>query len=414
MRILHVNTERGWRGGERQVALLIEGQVQSGDNPHLFARADEPLARRIARDRRGDTDEPNGSFSGNPTVFPLDSVDLIAQHHVFHWNPLTAFALRARIKSQQYDILHLHTAHAHTLGLLASLGLNIPVIVHRRVDFPVATNAVSSLKYHSKSVHYIAISHAISRVLEAGGIAPERISVVHSAVPEPTRQPTETLERLRRELSIGMEGPLIGTVGALVDHKGHRHLLDAFPQVLQRFPTAQLILVGEGPLRQALQQQAQTHRISNRVHFLGERPDAHALQQLMDVYVVPSQQEGLNTAMLDAMWLEKPVVASRAGGIPEALAPGCGWLVPPRAPDALAAALTEVLTNPGLARERGMQARAHVAAHFTVKRMVAETRQVYRDVSLRARGVDRDAERSVERGADRGDTVPSVPPAPKS
>ncbi len=359
MRTLHIDTERGWRGGEQQALYLCGGLLQHGHEAVMACRSGDEMARRAAR-----TGVPTYEFN------PVGEID-----------PGAVLRLARLIRTGRFDLVHMHTSHAHTLGTLAGmLSPETALIVSRRVDFSVRKHAGSILKYKLPVDRYIAISEAVRDVLVKDGISADRISVVHSGIDLSRFEHVEDRD-LRGEFGLPEDAVVIGNLGALVDHKGHRYLLDAAPEVLDEHPEARFIICGEGELRGPLEEQRRRLGLEGHVLLPGFRPDVPELLNFFDIYAVPSHMEGLNTSLLDALAMRNPVAACAAGGIPEIVRDGeTGLLVPPRDPERLADAIIELIEHPEQGREMGQAGRQLVEREFCVESMVAGTLEVYRRV----------------------------------
>jgi len=204
--------------------------------------------------------------------------------------------------------------------------------------------------------------------------------VVYEGVPD--RAPAGGGEDALRALGVPAGAPVVGNVAALTGHKDHATLLAAAARVIARVPEARFVIVGQGELEGRLRMQAQALGLEGRVVFAGFRPDVDALIPAFDVFCLSSHMEGLGTSLLDAMCYGRAVVGTAAGGIPEAVEDGVtGRVVPPRQPDALAAALTEVLTDGARREAMGQAGRARFLARFTADRMVDETLGVYAEAA---------------------------------
>jgi len=231
----------------------------------------------------------------------------------------------------------------------------------------------------------IAISRAVAGVLAAAGVPEERIRVVHSGV-EPPEIPPGARERVRAELVIEGDRTLIGTVAALTDHKGHRYLLEAIPPVVERHPEALFLLVGEGELRGELERQAGSLGLgSQHLRFLGQREDVPAILGALDLFVLPSHMEGLGTAIVDAQMAGLPVVATRAGGIPEIVLDGVtGLLAEPRDPACLAERILTMLDDAALRARLAGAGRRRAMEHFSADAMVDGTLAAWREFLARS------------------------------
>jgi glycosyltransferase involved in cell wall biosynthesis len=326
---------------------------------------------------------PRSALYARAKAAGLDPVGIHAWNEV---DPQAIVRLAALLRRRRPAILHLHTSHAHSIGLIASvLAPPLRLVVSRRVDFSIyrpGTFHLNGIKYRAGVHRYIAVSGAVAARMESDGVPAGRISVVRSGI-DPAKfspRPPADPEGILRELGLPPRLPLIVSIGALADHKGHRYLIEAAGRVLGRRDAA-FVVAGTGPRRRSLARLAERSGIGGRFRLPGFLPDIGRILAGASVFAFPSLQEGLGTSLLDALLLERPVVASRAGGIPEIVEDRVhGLLVPPRDAEALAAGLLESLDLPEEARARARRGRDRVLAEFSVDRMVEETLEVYRDV----------------------------------
>jgi glycosyltransferase involved in cell wall biosynthesis len=169
----------------------------------------------------------------------------------------------------------------------------------------------------------------------------------------------------------------VGNVAALTDHKDHATLLEAAALVSARRPEARFVIVGDGERRAELEARARALGTAERVIFAGFRDDVDRLLPAFDVFCLSSHLEGLGTSLLDAMCFARPVVATAAGGIPEAVLDGVtGRVVPVRDVRALADALVEVLSHPERREAMGRAGRERFLERFTADAMVEATLRV--------------------------------------
>ncbi len=189
----------------------------------------------------------------------------------------------------------MHTAHAHTLCLMACLRApQVRQVVSRRVDFAPIHHALSRWKYLRPQLQYIAVSDAVRHIVTASGIAPERAATVHSGID------LQRFQQLQAAPPLFPAGTrVIGTVGHLADHKGHRYLVEATALLARQEPDVRVVIAGDGELRQALETQAAALGVTDRLCFTGFRQDILALMQSFELFVMPSHLEGLGTAVLD-------------------------------------------------------------------------------------------------------------------
>ena len=353
MNVVHVDSAAGWRGGQNQVLLTAQGMAARGHRVTLACRSGGALEARA----RAAGLEVHG--------LPLRG-DL----------SLRASAGLARIlRRVRPEVLHLHDPHAVGAGLLAAAAAPaVRILATRRVDFPLR-GALSRFKYRSCG-GVIAVSRKIAGILDGHGVPAERIRVVYEGVPDRPALPggREALA----QLGVPDGCPVVGNVAALTDHKDHVTLIEAAARVRPRLPEARFVCVGEGELRPRLEALCRERGLLDRWIFAGFRQDLDRLIPAFSVFCLSSRMEGLGTSLLDAMAFARPVVATAAGGIPEAVEDGVtGRVVPVRDPDALAEALVETLTDPARARARGEAGRRRFQALFTADRMVDETLSAY-------------------------------------
>jgi glycosyltransferase involved in cell wall biosynthesis len=361
MKILHVNTQKTWRGGEQQTLNLLQGLKKRNISSHLLCQPGSPMEEKANQAEIG--------------IFPVamrGEADLLA-----------SYRLRRLIKRFNYDIIHSHTSHAHTLAFFASLGTKTRLLVSRRVDFSIFRHSflrLSGIKYRFMADYYIAISHKIKDVLVADGIPAERIFVVHSGI-DPERFAPAGKDHLIPEFNLKSNEPVVVNVAHLAGHKAQQYLVRAIPLVLARIPTARFFIVGEGELMNELQVLAASLGLNQQLVFTGFRHDVGAFYQIADLFVMSSVEEGLGTAILDALALGKPVVATDSGGIPEIIRDGeTGRLVAPADPAALAEGIIELLTHSEEGKRMASRGQEVVRQHFSLDAMVDKNIEVYQQI----------------------------------
>ena len=283
------------------------------------------------------------------------------------------------------DILHAHTSRTHLTAAFAKrLSRRDPrCVVHRRVDFSIhkLPLGLSGLKYRRGVDRYIAITSAVRDVMIADGIPADRISVIHSSTDLRRFEGITRKPGLRSELGIPAGARVVGNVAALVGHKDHRNLIEAAAIVLREFPQVLFVILGEGPLRVALESQARSLGIQERVILPGFRGDIPECMAEFEVFCMSSWGEGMGSAALEAMAMCLPVVATRAGGLVEVVRDGAnGLLAPARDSQALAAAICRMLADPPMARRLAQEGRHTVEREFSVERMVENTIRLYEEV----------------------------------
>jgi len=358
MRSLHIDTAKTWRGGQNQALLTVLGLRELGHRTVLVAHPQGELRRRAA-----------------------EGLDLIGLAPRSELDLAAAWRLARVLKQIQPFVVHAHDPHGVAVAATAigygGLGIKPTLVASRRVDFPLKLNALSQWKYRQVAA-FLCASDCIREILIGQGIPRERVVTVHEGI-DLAHVDAAPPTSVREAFWLPTNAPIVGCVGALVEHKGHRHLIHAAVDIVRAVPEARVVILGEGELRDELTRMIHELGLERHVLLPGFRPDVLSLLKTFDVFVMPSITEGLGTSILDAMACGKAVVASAVGGIPEVVAAEeTGLLVPARNPTALAAAVVRLLGDRALADRFGAAGRTRVEQRFTAERMVQETLDVYR------------------------------------
>ncbi len=228
----------------------------------------------------------------------------------------------------------------------------------------------------------IAVSQAAKRLLVQGGVSSRAITVIPNGIePRYFEDESASAAVARRELGIPDGSPVIGTIARLSAEKGHRELLQIARAVLDRKPEATFLIVGTGPLADELQSEAAKLGIANRVIFTGARRDVTTLNHLIDVFLLPSHEEALPLAVVEAMAAARPIVASNVGGVPEVVVDGeTGRMFDPDDRAGFVEAVVQLIERPELRRQYGERGRQRASAEFRVDRMVGRTMRHYRSI----------------------------------
>jgi glycosyltransferase involved in cell wall biosynthesis len=293
-------------------------------------------------------------------------------------------ALERLIRQARPDIVHTHTSKAGFLGRLAARRARVPRIVHTPHGhvfggyFPsLITRIFIALERRAArwTDRIITLSDEEARDHLRHGIGSSgQYLTIPSGV---DLGPVLDAEPVRPVSG----GPVIGTVARLVPIKGLEYLIDAAPGILREAPAARFLIVGDGELRPALAARARDRGVADRVHFTGYREDVPALIAGMDLFALPSLNEGMGRVLVMAMALGKPIVATRVGGVPELLAGGeAGLLVPPADPAALAEAICRLLRAPATASALGEAGRRR-ASRYSAESMVKALAELYRQLT---------------------------------
>ncbi len=358
MTSLHVDLGRQWRGGQHQALLLLRGLQARGHCAALLAVESAPLVERA---------QAEGIL-----------VHTVGRRAV---RLQAAVRLRQLLRQQQFDVLHLHDAHALTAAWLVRACRRTCVLASRRVAYRLQSNPVSLSRYRAAH-RVLAISRFVAETVRAAGVPADRVEVVYDGVDFPSLPPTAMRHSARRRWGVADEEKLIGCVGYLVPGKGQEFLLRALPTVLEQFPTCRLLLIGDGPCRPQLERLVRQLGLQSAVSLAGFVDDLAQVYSALDVFVFPSLLEGLGTSLLAAMSYALPVVAVAQDAGLEVVEDGRnGLLVPASDSTALASAIVRLLGDAELAARLGAAARETIQQRFTADRMVENTLRIYQQVS---------------------------------
>ncbi len=285
MRILHINTEKGWRGGERQVLFLMSGLQQKGVKNLLVCKKDSAIA---AAAKAASLQTKQLALNG---LFDLGS----------YWRLLRL------VKSMPFDLIHAHTPKAQTFVVIASLFGKVPaVICTKRTVFRIKNSFFTRYKYKTAIIrHYIAISSAVARQIQSVTSTP--VTVIPSAIDLQQYLPA----------SNSTANITIGYAGALSHEKGPDLFIKAAAIISKKIPDARFIMYGEGREYEPLMALRQSLQLENKLELAGFQTNILEKLAKLNVLLYPSREEGLGSTILDAFALKIPVVATYVGGIPD-------------------------------------------------------------------------------------------------
>jgi glycosyltransferase involved in cell wall biosynthesis len=356
LRVLQVDTERGWRGGQRQTLLVARELVRLGHACTIVARAGEPLAVR-AREQNIDVLE----------VQPHSELAVA-----------TAVRLRRYIRREQIQIVHAQAAHAHTLAALATLGTRARLVVTRHTARPPRANIGTRWKY-GRAAAVIAVSRAAAELLGAAGVAPQSVDVIPGGV-DVERDVTPASAELLASLGVRGGGPLVAWIGALTAEKDPETFARAAALAAARIPGMQALLIGDGVRRGNVSRIIHELRMRDTIHLAGFRTDVEELLASASVLASSSRIEGLPLVIMDAFALGVPVAATAGTGVPEIVTDGVtGLLAAVDDANALGNAIARLIEDQALAASIRERARERVR-DFSIERTARATVGVYERV----------------------------------
>jgi len=350
MKIVHTESSLGWGGQELRILAESKGLAQRGHDITLLC----PLEARIYGEAP--------SWSLRAVALPIATKRLDG-----------ILALRRWLAANRADVV---STHSSTDSWLVALATRRPIVRTRHISAPVPRNMLTRWLY-GRATRIVTTGEALKRdLVERTGVSAERIESVPTGA-DPLVYPPGDKYAARMHLSLPQDAILIGIVATLRSWKGHRHLVEALPA------GAMLVIVGDGPQREALEAQVRAAGLQARVQFAGNQRDVVPWLQALDIFALPSYaNEGVPQALMQAMLVGLPCVTTTVGGIGELAIDGTtAVIVPPENPDALRLALERLMGDPALRTQLGAAARRHCSERFSYERMLDRMEAIYREAA---------------------------------
>ncbi|RJQ60349.1 MAG: glycosyltransferase family 1 protein [Desulfobacteraceae bacterium] len=295
------------------------------------------------------------------------------------------------LKKNRYHIIHTHNSKAGFIGRLAGKLASVPIVVHTVHGFSfhdqepfwkrklllnlerIASRWCDRMIFISQPLIDWGLRERVARI--------DKIVKIYSGIElEKFRLASEgETNRLRKKWGIALDEAVIGIVSKLWEGKGHAVLIRAFSEVSKHLPNSKLVIVGEGDLKNELESLSSAIGMNGRVLFTGFQANVRDLLACFDVAVLPSFFEGMGRVLLEAMAMEKPVVGTRVGGIPDLIDDGVnGFLIEPANVMQLSSSILRILNDKDLARQMGRAGRKKIQAVYSAEYMVRAIDDVYR------------------------------------
>jgi glycosyltransferase involved in cell wall biosynthesis len=360
----------GVAGTENHLLTLLPGLHAHGLEVHLLilVEPDRPMDDYVAR---------------------ITALGVPTEQAIIHGNvDLRLFSRLARIIQEgQYDAVHTHLIHADLHGIVAARRAGVKIILTSgHNDDPFRRRLPIRLLQRylwGRLTRGIAISEAIRQyMIKIEGASPDKVVTIHYGLDLSGHHIGDgARSMIRAELGLPPQAPVFGSVCRLIEQKGLSDGLRAFWQVSRQSSEAHYVIIGDGPLREQLQQEVEGYGLAHRVHFLGWRKDAAQLMAGLDALVMPSKWEGFGLVVLEAMAAKLPVIATRVSALPEIVVDGeTGFLVAPDDIQALSQAMIDICEYPAQAHEFGLAGRARLEAEFTAAKMIERTFALYSEL----------------------------------
>lgn len=299
--------------------------------------------------------------------------------------PRDLTALARWFRDENVAVVHTHMFSAAMWGRLAGLKAQVPVLVtteHGKENWKKWWQSRLDRWLSGHTFRHIAVSEDVREIrMQRDGVPAERIVVVPNGVPIPGQVGDQAARnRVRREFGLAQNQPVMGSVGRMIAAKGYPVLLEALALARREIHELHWLQIGDGPDREDLKAQAAAMGLSGNITFAGRRTDIGDLLETMDVWVMSSIREGLPVALLEAMAAGKPIVATRVGGIPDAVEHRVSALLAEEGdPASLAQAIVRLFQDPELAAKLSAAAQARASAAYSISAVADQIESIYRD-----------------------------------
>jgi glycosyltransferase involved in cell wall biosynthesis len=360
IRVLHMSSEKAWRGGEQQIAYLIEElagtEVENLVAVRQYSEFEKYASRKGLR------------FFSLPFA---NSFDL-----------KTALALKRICHENEIALVHMHSSKSHGIGVIASvLGIPSTLLLSRRVDFRPKQNFLTKWKYNHPSIkRIVCVSDKINQTMRAFVKKPDRCVTIHSGVDLQKFSTGMLTTRLQQEYDLPPGTILIGNTSALDVHKDYFTFIDTVAILKEkRFPVKGII-IGTGPLEDELKKYVALKNLVQEIIFTGFRTDIRDILPSLSIFLMTTRMEGLGTSILDAFLAAVPVVATRVGGIPEmVIHQKTGMLAPAGDAHALALHCEKIISDESFRLNLISGARQKIL-EFSKEQTAQKTLALYREV----------------------------------
>jgi glycosyltransferase involved in cell wall biosynthesis len=360
MNVLHVSTPLSWRGGEQQLAYLLEELPVSEVKQMVIC--------------------PSGSAMED--YCRKKSV----QHFSFKKTFLSDLFLAKQIaevcRAHHADLVHLHDSHAHTAAVLSCLLFHnrTPLVLSRKVDFSIGGNLFSAYKYnHSSIKKIICVSEKIKEIIAPKIRNTSLLTVVHDGI-DLAKFLLKNSHILRKEYRVPEDELIIANVAAIAPHKDYFTFADTAEVLLKKKFKAKFFIIGDGPEKEKIEKYIACKNLKEHIILTGFRNDIPQILPEIDIFLFTSKTEGLGSSILDAFACRAPVVATGAGGVPEiVIHEKTGLLSPVKDPNQLAENVLRLTADPNL-RNTLVGNAAQFVKDFSKENTAKKTYEIYKEV----------------------------------
>ncbi len=296
------------------------------------------------------------------------------------------FRLFSLIRREKVDIVNTHSSKDSWIASFAARLAHRPILLRtRHVTIPISNhpfNIVYKLPHRIITVS----NYVRETMIQKNRIKPEKIISIPTAINLKKFDFKMSGRKVREKLRIDPEVPLVGMIGVIRTEKGHPYFIEAAQRILKVHPKVRFLIVGQEPKGKTIVRRVRELKLEKKILVTGFRPDVPQVLAALDIFTMPSLREALGTALLEALAMKKPVIATRVGGIPEVIIHNqTGLLVPPADSKALARAILELLEDREKAKRLGKNGRRLVEEKFSQETMIERIENLYRELLKKRR-----------------------------
>jgi glycosyltransferase involved in cell wall biosynthesis len=351
LKILHSESSKGWGGQEIRTLKEMVALRECGHTVELICPGDARLGAH--------------------------SKDLgFAVHHARMrggGDMSSMMRVKTLLRRRAFDVLNTHSGHDSLVAGTAARLAGTPLIVRtRHLALPISSLATYTWIPH----RVIAVSHFVRRYLISAGVSEKRVQTIYDGIPKPEPIAKSTL---RAELGIDPDAMVGCMVAIMRDEKGHEDLISAVRPLFDTHPNLHIVMAGDGPIFDYIKGIVHSMGLERRIHLLGFRTDVPNIFRGSDFFVLPTHQEALGQAFIEAMAAGLPVIGTHVDGVPELIQNDVnGLLVPPRDPVSLRGAIQRMIDDPALRQRLREESKRITERGFTIGDMAYETALFYR------------------------------------
>ena len=359
--ILHIEWSDGWGGQEIRIFSESKELIRRGNSVIIAAQPNSQLLREAIKE-------------GVPTL----SIQMSKG-----FNILAIYKLVKFIKKNRIDIVHTHSSVDSRVGGIAGKISGIPVVRSRHISLPVSQSKLTWFQYMKLADKVITSGSFIKESLvRRNNMISKQIVSIPAGADEKIYSGDVVVEDIRLQFNLNERQFLVGMVSVLRSWKGHNYVIEAMRSLVKKVPNIQLLIVGDGPKKQEILDLISKYSLERYITLTGHQENPVPFYKSMDLIILPSYEgEATSQTLPQAMLMNKPVISTDIGGLPEVVIHNdTGLVVPPKDSQAIVSAILELYSDEALRIKLAKNGRSHALKFFTFDKMVDSTYNVYTDL----------------------------------